>query len=66
MTSISEQLFNALGVMIMGMGLVFVFLSMLIVGIKIVARLCKSENQPAVAHVPTPAAWVPVCAGART
>ncbi|WP_153913369.1 OadG family protein [Shewanella sp. TC10] len=56
MTSISEQLFNALGVMIMGMGLVFVFLSMLIVGIKIVARLCKSENQPAVAHVPTPAA----------
>ncbi|GIU50146.1 MULTISPECIES: OadG family protein [Shewanella] len=56
MTSISEQLFNALGVMIMGMSLVFIFLSMLIVGIKIVARLCKSENQPAVAHVPAPVA----------
>ncbi|MBQ4889949.1 MULTISPECIES: OadG family transporter subunit [Shewanella] len=52
MTSISEQLFNALGVMIMGMSLVFIFLSLLIVGITIVARLTKSENQVAAASAP--------------
>ncbi|GGB56059.1 OadG family protein [Shewanella inventionis] len=39
MTSISEQLSDALGIMIMGMGLVFTFLSILIVGIGIVAKL---------------------------
>lgn len=39
MTSISEQLSDALGIMIMGMGLVFIFLSMLIIGIGIVAKL---------------------------
>lgn len=40
MTSISEQLVDALGIMIMGMSLVFIFLSVLIVGISIVAKLC--------------------------
>ncbi|WP_144210310.1 OadG family protein [Shewanella donghaensis] len=55
MTSISEQLLDALGVMIMGMSLVFIFLSMLIIGINIVARLCKSESQPVVANVPSSA-----------
>ncbi|MBB1381459.1 OadG family protein [Shewanella sp. SR41-2] len=39
MTSISEQLSDALGIMVMGMGLVFIFLSILIIGIGIVAKL---------------------------
>ena len=42
MTSISEQLVDALGIMIMGMGLVFIFLSVLIVGIGIVAKFCPA------------------------
>ncbi|GIU18292.1 MULTISPECIES: OadG family protein [unclassified Shewanella] len=38
MASISEQLYDALGIMILGMSLVFVFLSILIVVMKLVAR----------------------------
>lgn len=38
MTSISEQLLDALGIMVMGMGLVFIFLSLLIFAIGIVAK----------------------------
>ncbi|MCL1141818.1 OadG family protein [Shewanella gaetbuli] len=38
MTSINQQLVDALGIMVMGMGLVFIFLSILIVGITIVAK----------------------------
>lgn len=53
MTSISDQLLDALGVMIMGMSLVFIFLSILIIGIKIVARLCHSDIQPVAATVPS-------------
>ena len=54
MTSISEQLSDALGIMIMGMGLVFIFLSLLIVGIGIVAKLF-----PAPVATPTPAPIAP-------
>ncbi|WP_394129595.1 OadG family protein [Shewanella maritima] len=39
MESITEQLTTALSIMLMGMGLVFIFLSLLIVGIKVVAKL---------------------------
>ena len=39
MTSISEQLSDALGIMVMGMSLVFIFLSILIIGIGIIAKL---------------------------
>ncbi|MBR9726537.1 OadG family protein [Shewanella intestini] len=39
MVSLTEQLSNALSIMIMGMGLVFVFLSLLIIGINLVAKL---------------------------
>jgi len=39
MTSISEQLSDALGIMVMGMGLVFIFLSILIIAIGIIAKL---------------------------
>ncbi|ABZ75804.1 sodium pump decarboxylase, gamma subunit [Shewanella halifaxensis HAW-EB4] len=38
MASISEQLYDALGIMILGMSLVFVFLSTLIFAMKLVAR----------------------------
>ena len=38
MASISEQLYDALGIMILGMSLVFVFLSILIFAMKLVAR----------------------------
>ncbi|MDO6642065.1 MULTISPECIES: OadG family transporter subunit [unclassified Shewanella] len=53
-SSISEQLLDALGMMIMGMSLVFIFLSILIIGINLVARLCQSDIQPVVANAPTP------------
>ncbi|MGB6138476.1 MAG: OadG family transporter subunit [Shewanella sp.] len=52
MTSISEQLSDALGIMIMGMGLVFTFLSILIIGIGIVAKLFPAP----VADIPAPQA----------
>ncbi|GGI68547.1 OadG family protein [Shewanella gelidii] len=38
MTSIFQQISDALGIMVLGMGLVFVFLSILIVGVKLVAK----------------------------
>ncbi|MGS0691268.1 OadG family transporter subunit [Shewanella sp. 0m-4] len=38
MASISEQLYDALGIMVLGMTLVFVFLSMLILAMNLVAR----------------------------
>ncbi|GIU09449.1 MULTISPECIES: OadG family transporter subunit [unclassified Shewanella] len=38
MASISEQLYDALGIMILGMSLVFIFLSILIVAMTLVAR----------------------------
>ncbi|QDE32106.1 MULTISPECIES: OadG family transporter subunit [Shewanella] len=56
MTSISEQLSDALGIMIMGMGLVFIFLSMLIIGIGIVAKLFPA---PIAAATAAPATAIP-------
>ncbi len=44
MNSISEQIIEALGIMLLGMGLVFVFLAVLILGIKLVAY--KFAPQP--------------------
>lgn len=44
MNSISEQIIEALGIMLLGMGLVFVFLTVLILGIKLVAY--KFAPQP--------------------
>ncbi|MCL1058910.1 OadG family protein [Shewanella gelidimarina] len=38
METISEQLTDALGIMILGMSLVFVFLGILILGMKLVAK----------------------------
>ena len=46
MGSLTEQLYDALGIMVMGMGLVFIFLSTLIVGIGIVAKLCPTPESP--------------------
>ncbi|MDX1281633.1 OadG family protein [Shewanella colwelliana] len=37
MDSIAQQVTDALGIMILGMGLVFIFLSTLILGVKLVA-----------------------------
>ncbi|QBF82147.1 sodium pump decarboxylase subunit gamma [Shewanella maritima] len=53
MGELSQQLSEALSIMIMGMGLVFIFLSTLIIGISIVARLFPATQQ---AVVPTQAA----------
>lgn len=38
MAAITESLYLALGIMAMGMFLVFIFLSMLIIGVKLVAK----------------------------
>ncbi|MGI2854001.1 OadG family transporter subunit [Shewanella algae] len=38
MMSLSEQLLEAVGIMLLGMGLVYLFLGLLILGIKISAR----------------------------
>ncbi|MCL1145445.1 OadG family protein [Shewanella marinintestina] len=38
MASISEQLYDALGIMVLGMALVFLFLSFLILAMNLVAR----------------------------
>ncbi|GAA0785514.1 MULTISPECIES: OadG family protein [Pseudomonadati] len=56
MTSISEQLVDALGIMIMGMGLVFIFLSVLIVGIGIVAKFCPAPVVAKPDALPSPIA----------
>ncbi|WP_299791895.1 OadG family protein [uncultured Shewanella sp.] len=44
MNSITEQMIEAFGIMLLGMGLVFVFLTLLILGIKLVAH--KFAPQP--------------------
>jgi oxaloacetate decarboxylase gamma subunit len=54
MTSISEQLSDALGIMVMGMGLVFIFLSILIIAIGIIAKLFPAPEAIATA-TPVPA-----------
>lgn len=46
MASISQQLVDALGIMVMGMSLVFIFLSILIVGIGIVAKYSPVPVEP--------------------
>ncbi|WP_351075379.1 OadG family transporter subunit [Shewanella sp. CAL98-MNA-CIBAN-0140] len=56
MTSISEQLSDALGIMVMGMGLVFIFLSILIIAIGIIAKLFPAPEATATATAtPVPA-----------
>lgn len=45
MEAISEQLTDALGIMILGMCLVFVFLSVLILAMKLVAKKYAPEPQ---------------------
>lgn len=54
MTSISQQIADALGIMILGMGLVFVFLSILIVAVKLVAKWCAPtvSAKPVTANAP--------------
>lgn len=47
MTSISEQLYDALGIMVLGMALVFIFLSFLILAMSIVARKFGPEPKAA-------------------
>jgi len=64
MDSISEQMIEALGIMLLGMGLVFVFLSMLILGIKLVAYKFAPQpiehNEPAKREIQVPhRAWIP-------
>jgi oxaloacetate decarboxylase gamma subunit len=56
MTSISEQLSDALGIMVMGMGLVFIFLSILIIAIGIVAKLFPASEATAISVPATPSA----------
>ncbi|NKF49775.1 sodium pump decarboxylase subunit gamma [Shewanella sp. WXL01] len=56
MGELSQQLSEALSIMIMGMGLVFIFLSTLIIGISIVARLFPATQQPTQAAANTQAA----------
>lgn len=43
MSTVMDSVFEALNIMLLGMGLVFAFLSLLIAGINIVARLVASE-----------------------
>ncbi|WP_028774695.1 OadG family protein [Shewanella waksmanii] len=54
MNAISQQIVDALGIMLLGMGLVFLFLSMLILAIKLVAWKFAPETQ--VSSQPQPAA----------
>ncbi|MFT6978432.1 MAG: oxaloacetate decarboxylase gamma subunit [Shewanella psychromarinicola] len=56
MTSISEQLSDALGIMVMGMGLVFIFLSILIIAIGIIAKLFPAPEATATPVPATPCA----------
>ncbi|AZG72550.1 OadG family transporter subunit [Shewanella livingstonensis] len=62
MTSISEQLSDALGIMVMGMGLVFIFLSILIIAIGIVAKLFPASE--ATTATPVPVTPLPVTSNA--
>lgn len=41
--SVAEQIAQAFGIMVLGMGLVFIFLSLLIVGINLVAKWCAED-----------------------
>lgn len=43
MGTLTEQLVDAVGIMVLGMGLVYLFLSMLILGVHLVAKWCASE-----------------------
>ncbi len=43
MTSVVEQIGQAFGIMVLGMGLVFIFLSLLIVGVNLVAKWCAKD-----------------------
>lgn len=45
MVSISEQLFDALGIMLLGMALVFIFLSFLILAMNLVAKKFAPKPQ---------------------
>lgn len=45
MVSISEQLFDALGIMVLGMALVFIFLSFLILAMNLVAKKFAPKPQ---------------------
>lgn len=42
-----EQIIQAFGIMVLGMGLVFVFLSLLIIGINLVAKWCGEDAHTA-------------------
>ncbi|MGS0682490.1 OadG family protein [Shewanella sp. 125m-7] len=53
MDSISGQLYDALGIMVLGMTLVFVFLSILILAINLVARKFGPLPQQDVSQVPS-------------
>ncbi|WP_297897330.1 OadG family transporter subunit [Shewanella sp.] len=43
MGELTEQLIDAVGIMVLGMGLVYLFLSVLILGVHMVAKWCASE-----------------------
>ncbi|PIW61041.1 OadG family transporter subunit [Shewanella sp. CG12_big_fil_rev_8_21_14_0_65_47_15] len=43
MGTLADQLIDAVGIMVLGMGLVYLFLSVLILGVHVVAKWCASE-----------------------
>ncbi|NMH65796.1 OadG family protein [Shewanella salipaludis] len=58
MTSLTQQLVDALGIMVLGMGLVFLFLGILILGVELVARCLSRANEastPSMSEQPMPA-----------
>ena len=44
---LTQQLLDAVGIMLLGMGLVYLFLSVLILGVHLVAKWCREEPKAA-------------------
>uniref|UniRef100_Q0HS52 Probable oxaloacetate decarboxylase gamma chain n=1 Tax=Shewanella sp. (strain MR-7) TaxID=60481 RepID=Q0HS52_SHESR len=44
---LTQQLLDAVGIMLLGMGLVYLFLSVLILGVNLVAKWCREEPKSA-------------------
>ncbi|ABI40058.1 sodium pump decarboxylases, gamma subunit [Shewanella sp. MR-4] len=44
---LTQQLLDAVGIMLLGMGLVYLFLSVLILGVNLVAKWCREEPKAA-------------------
>lgn len=53
MGELTGQLIDAVGIMVLGMGLVYLFLSVLILGVHVVAKWCASEVNSKVAVKPS-------------